>query len=70
VSGGPTDERTTSPCPCCGHVEARRPYDIGSGPELSCAQCEYCWGADGQPLKPVPMPDGLPDWCYPEDDEP
>jgi hypothetical protein len=47
----------TSACPNCGAVEARRPYDIGSGPELSCAHCEWCWGAKGQPLKPyVPPP--------------
>lgn len=47
----------TSACPNCDAVEARRPYDIGSGPELSCARCEWCWGAVGQPLKPyVPPP--------------
>jgi ssDNA-binding Zn-finger/Zn-ribbon topoisomerase 1 len=41
------------PCPSCGDVASRRVYDIGSGPELSCATCEWCWGADGQDLKPL-----------------
>lgn len=59
----------TSPCPNCEHEEERHTYDVGSGPELSCAKCEWCWGADGQELKPVPMPDGLPSWTYPEGDE-
>lgn len=57
-----------SACPNCGDVTMRRTYDIGSGPELSCAECEWCWGADGQELHPVPMPDGLPDWAYPTSD--
>lgn len=43
----------TSACPACNTIEARRPYDIGSGPELSCAHCEWCWGAKGQQLKPL-----------------
>ena len=43
----------TSACPSCGLVTERELYDIGSGPELACADCEWCWGADGQPLKPV-----------------
>jgi hypothetical protein len=43
-----------SACPCCEAVACRKPYDIGSGPELSCASCEWCWGAEGQPLKPLP----------------
>ena len=45
----------TSACPSCGAVAERRVYDIGSGPELSCANCEWCWGAEGQPLDPVSM---------------
>lgn len=47
------DRLVTSECPTCGLVTERRTYDIGSGPELSCANCEWCWGADGQPLKPL-----------------
>jgi hypothetical protein len=48
------DERQTitSACPNCGDVAERSVYDIGSGLELSCASCEWCWGADGQSLKP------------------
>lgn len=45
------------PCPQCGDVATRTVYDIGSGPELSCASCEWCWGANGQPLKPVAYAD-------------
>lgn len=41
-----------SACPACGVVTGRDAYDIGSGPELSCALCEWCWGMDGQPLDP------------------
>jgi hypothetical protein len=44
----------TSACPACGLVAERETYDIGSGPELSCANCEWCWGAEGQDLKPLP----------------
>lgn len=43
----------TGPCPSCGDVAKRRIYDVGSGPELSCASCEWCWGAEGQPLQPI-----------------
>lgn len=43
----------TSACPTCGDVAERETYDVGSGPELSCASCEWCWGAEGQPLKPL-----------------
>jgi hypothetical protein len=43
---------TWTKCPTCGadasHLEV---YDIGSGPELSCPNCEWCWGAEGQPLQ-------------------
>jgi len=46
-----TDQRTQR-CPCCGAEVTAEPYDIGSGPEMSCPHCEWCWGADGQPLKP------------------
>jgi hypothetical protein len=46
----------TEPCPNCGLVWLREAYDIGSGPEFSCSGCEWCWGADGQDLSP------LPDW--------
>jgi hypothetical protein len=42
-----------SKCPNCGDVAPREPYDIGSGPELSCASCEWCWGANGQDLLPL-----------------
>lgn len=54
----PDDDQVTSACPTCGVVEARTPYDIGSGRELACRHCEWCWGADGQALKPyVPPPE-------------
>jgi len=53
------NEPITCACPCCGHVEARRPYDIGSGRELSCAACEWCWGADGQELRPLGISDAM-----------
>jgi hypothetical protein len=43
-----------SACPTCGVVAERDTYDIGSGPELSCSNCEWCWGAEGQDLKPLP----------------
>lgn len=43
----------TTACPSCGLVATRHVYDIGSGPELSCANCEWCWGAEGQPLRPL-----------------
>ena len=46
-------EPITSECPTCGLVASREPYDIGSGPELSCSACEWCWGAEGQDLKPL-----------------
>jgi hypothetical protein len=42
-----------SACPNCGTVARRETYDIGSGPELACANCEWCWGAEGQALKPL-----------------
>lgn len=46
-----------SACPSCGDEASRDVYDIGSGPELSCASCEWCWGAEGQPLKPLTYAD-------------
>lgn len=65
----------TSACPTCGDVAERETYDIGSGPELSCASCEWCWGAEGQPLKPLTLADlppevrqHLPRWAQGESD--
>lgn len=52
----PSAEPVLSVCPNCGDVALREPYDIGSGPELSCADCEWCWGMDGQELKPLVSP--------------
>lgn len=52
-----TRKTITSACPSCGTVTERETYDIGSGPELSCADCEWCWGAEGQPLKPFTLAD-------------
>lgn len=46
-------EFVTQACPNCGVVAPRRIYDIGSGRELSCGFCEWCWGADGQDLQPL-----------------
>lgn len=40
-------------CPECGQNAKRRVYDIGSGPEISCSTCEWCWGVDGQSLEPL-----------------
>ena len=51
----PDRPRVKSACPSCGAVAERMSYDIGSGPELSCANCEWCWGAAGQPLDPVSL---------------
>jgi hypothetical protein len=42
-----------SACPSCGKTAHRQTYDVGSGPELSCAWCEWCWGADGQQLQEI-----------------
>jgi len=41
------------PCPSCGDTAQRETFDIGSGPELSCYTCEWCWGAEGQDLEPL-----------------
>lgn len=49
-------EMVRSGCPSCGAEAERRVYDVGSGPELSCANCEWCWGADGQDLQPLERP--------------
>ena len=46
------DEEITQNCPCCDKAVTMRPYDIGSGPEMCCPDCEWCWGANGQPLDP------------------
>lgn len=51
----PTEVRTST-CPSCGEQVTMVPYDIGSGPEMSCSSCEWCWGADGQDLKPLETP--------------
>ena len=50
-------ETKRSACPTCGEVATRDIYDIGSGPELCCASCEWCWGAEGQLLKPLAYAD-------------
>jgi hypothetical protein len=52
----PLPEHVYSACPNCGRAEFRQTYDIGSGPELSCASCEWCWGAREQALSPIPIP--------------
>lgn len=46
-------EMVYSACPSCGAEATRQAYDIGSGAELSCSNCEWCWGANGQDLKPI-----------------
>lgn len=51
------DDTFTSECPTCGLETERTVYDIGSGPEVSCSNCEWCWGAAGQDLKPLERPD-------------
>ena len=48
-------DRVRSVCPTCGELTDRVAYDVGSGPELSCADCEWCWGANGQALTPVTL---------------
>lgn len=54
--------KVTSACPSCGEVAPRDTYDIGSGPELCCSFCDWCWGAAGQALNPADA-----DWrCWPE----
>lgn len=59
-------------CPSCGEMAIGHPYDIGSGPEFSCINCEWCWGAYGQeldaddPFRVDPeFADGLPEWARP-----
>lgn len=37
-------------CPNCSGKFAAEPYDIGSGPEVCCPNCDTCFGANGQPL--------------------
>jgi hypothetical protein len=55
VTGEPDPGDEAAPtCPGCGAPVMIAPYDIGSGPELSCPHCEWCWGAEGQQLKPIP----------------
>lgn len=50
-----TGDTVMSECPNCGSQSERIAYDVGSGPELSCASCEWCWGANGQDLKPLDL---------------
>ena len=50
---GPLPGKRTLRCPSCGTIVTARPYDIGSGPEMACPVCEWCWGADGQDLLPL-----------------
>lgn len=45
----------TQACPSCIQFVTMVPYDIGSGPEMICPYCQWCWGADGQDLKPLDM---------------
>ena len=45
-------------CPQCNNSFHAETYDIGSGPEVSCPSCEWCWGAQGQDLKPLARPTG------------
>lgn len=40
-------------CPECSAIIETKPYDIGSGPEVSCSHCETCFGANGQALDPL-----------------
>ena len=47
------DERPVWKCINCGQEFRATPYDIGSGPEVSCPNCEWCFGAEGQPLQPL-----------------
>lgn len=49
-------EQVSQTCPSCGNQVTMVPYDIGSGPEMACPNCEWCWGADGQSLKALPVP--------------
>lgn len=53
-----------SACPQCGTVAKRETYDIGDGPELSCANCEWCWGAEGQLLRPYTYARMVEDFGY------
>lgn len=49
-------EQVTRNCPTCDNSITAVPYDIGSGPELSCSNCEWCFGANGQDLQPLDVP--------------
>lgn len=48
------DEAPQWLCINCGSTFRQEPYDVGSGPEVACPHCEWCFGAEGQPLKPLP----------------
>ncbi len=50
----------TQNCPCCHTEVTAVPYDVGSGPEMHCPTCDWCWGAAGQPLLPLEIPDDCP----------
>lgn len=54
-------EKITQRCPNCDAEVTMRPYDIGSGPEMSCPNCEWCWGANGQALDPNDPIKSMPD---------
>lgn len=46
-------------CPQCHTLIHITAYDIGDGPEYSCSHCEWCWGAEGQPLSMRPIEEGV-----------
>lgn len=43
-------EAVTRRCPQCQRSITAIPYDLGDGPELSCPDCEWCFGVNGQRL--------------------
>jgi len=49
--GEPSELAPRWTCPACGEWFRTLPYDIGSGRELNCPHCDWCFGADGQQLK-------------------
>lgn len=50
-------ETVFATCPQCKKGAQRTAYDVGSGPELCCADCDWCWGANGQDLQPLTLGD-------------